>query len=732
MGKHVWHFVRSGGFDQVQLTTGADLMALGELDQKLWVALACPVKGLELDARTLALIDTDDDSRVRARELIAAIHWTGRMLRDPELLARPGDEIALADIDDSTDEGKLLRDTAQAILRSIGKSDAATISVDDTRDALAAFQKQPFNGDSIVPVEAADDPELRGVLGDVLACIAPALDARGAPGVSRAKVVEFFEAVTEHVGWLDQGSRPEIRALGPDTDEAWIAYAAVKPKIDDWFSRARVAAYDPRAIAAVNREEREYLAIAAKDMGMSADEVAHLPLAKVEPDALLPLEVGINPAWSDRMASFRAKVAGPLLGDRRVLTEADWRSIRAKLAARDAWAGAKKGGVVEKLGEDRTRRLAADGWKEKAEALVARDEAAEPMAKAIESVERLVRFRRDLMTLANNFVAFRDFYAQTGKAAFQAGTLYLDQRACELCIRVTDPPKHVTMAPLSKSYLLYCDLRDSNGDTMQIVAAITAGDVDNLMVGRNGLFYDRHGRDWDATITRIVDNPISVRQAFFSPYKKLLRFVEEHVAARAGAAEAHSHGKLTDAAKLAGVGAPPGSPAPAPGTPASIPGLAANKPIDVGVVAALGVAVGGITAALGALLQTFFGLGIWMPLGLVALVLVISGPSMAIAWVKLRERNLGPLLDANGWAVNAQARINVPLGARLTSVAKLPEGARRDLTDPFAERPFPWWIVALLVLLGVAGLTWWYGWADHWLPANVRRTHVAAEVGASE
>jgi len=34
--------------------------------------------------------------------------------------------------------------------------------------------------------------------------------------------------------------------------------------------------------------------------------------------------------------------------------------------------------------------------------------------------------------------------------------------------------------------------------------------------------------------------------------------------------------------------------------------------IDIGVVAALGVAVGGITAALGVLLQAFFGLGVWM------------------------------------------------------------------------------------------------------------------------
>ena len=38
---------------------------------------------------------------------------------------------------------------------------------------------------------------------------------------------------------------------------------------------------------------------------------------------------------------------------------------------------------------------------------------------------------------------------------------------------------------------------------------------------------------------------------------------------------------------------------------------------------------------------------------------------MAIAWLKLRKRNLGPILDANGWAVNAKARMNVPFGGAL-------------------------------------------------------------------
>ena len=42
-----WRFFRAGGFDQVRLDTAAELLNIGSLDQKLWVALSCPVKGIE-------------------------------------------------------------------------------------------------------------------------------------------------------------------------------------------------------------------------------------------------------------------------------------------------------------------------------------------------------------------------------------------------------------------------------------------------------------------------------------------------------------------------------------------------------------------------------------------------------------------------------------------------------------------------------------------------------------
>ncbi len=83
---HTWNFFRAGGFDQVQIDNGADLLALKELDQKLWVALSCPTRGIEFDTRTLDLIDNDKDAHVHANEVLGAIAWAGGLLKNPDLL----------------------------------------------------------------------------------------------------------------------------------------------------------------------------------------------------------------------------------------------------------------------------------------------------------------------------------------------------------------------------------------------------------------------------------------------------------------------------------------------------------------------------------------------------------------------------------------------------------------------------------------------------------------------
>jgi hypothetical protein len=724
---HRFRFYRAGGVDQVQLQTGADLLALRGLDQKLWVALSCPVMGLEFDSRTLALIDGDDDGKVHATDLLAAIEWAAGVLVDVEELARPDEPLRLDAVKDSTDEGRLIRDTMRSLLGGLGKADAEAMSVEETVKALDTFNHLSENGDGLVPASAATDEDVRTLVAAILSGIAePRLDRSGDPGVAAEDVASFFEALERRRSWQKQGEAPELQLLGAATAEAHSAFRAVQTKIEDYFARCQIVAFDDRAGSAMNGHEAPFAALGGSIIGRAVTELEGFPLAHVTPASSLPLGHaagsgssvgGVNPAWAERMAAFRDKVVAPLLGARTHLTENEFREIEARFAARSSWHQQQPVTPWDALTLEAAEPWLVGNVRERLDALVTADQAATARAGAIESVEKLVRLKQGLLRLANNFVAFREFYRPGGRAIFQIGTLYLDQRALGLCLRVNDGPRHVAMGPLASTYLVYCDVKNSQGQAMQIVGAVTNGDVDNLMVGRNGLFYDLGGGDWDATVVRIVENPISIRQAFWSPYKKLVRLIEEQVSKRAAAAQAEADAKIgsqaleVDAATKGDV------------KPAATP----PKKIDIGVVAALGVAVGGITAALGVFMQAFLGLGLWMPLGILGLILVISGPAMAVAWLKLRRRNIGPLLDANGWAINVMPRVNVALGRSLTQLATLPAGTPRDLVDPFAEKKPPLWrtILALLFIAVLVG--WVLGTLDRYLPTKFQSTTLLGE-----
>ncbi len=723
---HKWRFFRAGGVDQVQLSRGADLAHLGELDQKLWVALACPVSGLELDKRTLQLLDANNDGRVRAPELIEAANWVTSLLRDPETLVKGSPSLPLDLIDATHEEGRGILATAKTLLASAGKPETKELHVGEVGRASEAFTKQAANGDGIVPPDSVKDETLKAAVLDIVNALpSPPIDKSGAKGVNAEAYSAFLADLDAYIAWLDAGEKSEALPLGAPTASAYDALIAVRAKVEDFFVRSRFAAYDPQALAAVNPDPAQVLSAVGQPLAADAAGLAHFPIARVEPGRGLPLRGPANPAWADRLQNFLKNTVEPTIGARDVLQPADLTQIIDKLAGHSAWRDTKPKSKVAELSPERARALAEPSLRERVKALIAEDEAERPKAEALHKVERLVYLHRDLFELANNFVAFRAFYSRQGKAAFQFGHLFLDQRECELVLRVDDPAKHALLGPLSKCYLVYCDAKSAKGEKQQIVAVLSNGDSDNIMVGRNGVFYDRTGLDWDATVTKIVDNPISVRAAFWSPYIKAMRALEEFVAKRAAAAEAASDQKMGTAVGHA-QGAIDGPPA--PGAAAAAP--AAVKPptkLDIGVVAALGVAVGGITAALGALLNSFFGLGMWMPIGMVGLLLAISGPSMAVAWLKLRQRNIGPLLDANGWAINARAKLNVPLGEAMTRLATLPAGATRDFTDPFAEKRRPWGLYFFLLALIAAGVAWYFGKLDHYLPTRVQSVEVLGD-----
>lgn len=703
---HTWNFFRAGGFDQVQLDTGSDLLALKELDQKLWVALSCPTRGVEFDSKTMDMIDSDADAHVRANEVLAAIAWAGGLLKNADLLVKGSDRLALSDINDSTDEGKHVLASTRHILKSLGKADASEISLADMADIDKIVLALEFNGDGVISAKQITDADLRCTVEDMIKCGGSVADLSGEIGVNQIISDQFFAELAGYAAWYAKGNGDNaILFLGDNTAAAAEAFNAVRDKIEDYFTRCHLAAYDARAAEPLSRSVDDYQELAGQALSAQNQDVANFPLATIVANKPLPLLAGINPTWQAKVVALHEKIVVPLLGKKDSLSAAEWNGVCDKFSAFAAWQGDKPANNVEQLGSARISGILASKHQEEINGLINQDKAVEEEVKAIRSVEKLLRYNRDLFNLVNNFVSFRNFYTGKAKAIFQVGTLFLDGRSCELCVKIDDVSKHAGFANASGFCLAYCECTRNEGkEKMTIAAAFTAGDSDFLMVGRNGVFYDRKGQDWNANIVRIIDHPISIRQAFWSPYKKLSKMISDQLQKLAASKSNAVEGKLLNVATEHGAAvAAPAAAAPKP-------------PFDVGkfagIFAAIGLAIGAIGGILAAVVGGLLSLKAWqMPLALIGLMLMISGPSMILAWFKLKNRNLAPILDANGWAINARARINIPFGTSLTGLASLPAGAHRSLLDPFAEKKSTWPYVLFLFVAICAAVGFWYAGA---------------------
>ena len=691
-----WTYCSLGGVVRVNITSGEDIAHLGELDQKLWTVLSCPTKDLAFDERTLALIDTDGDGRVRAAEIVAAAQWLTAVLKDKDAVMKGESVLKLDGINTDCEAGRKLFKSARQILQNLGL-EKDEISVDDATDSVAIFKNTQFNGDGVITPASADDEALKGLITAITEKIGSTTDRSGEAGVIAEQIEAFYAALADYAAWQDaaEAGRKEIFPYGDDTAAALAACEAVQDKVADYFMRCKLIRFDDAVSAAVDVSAERVGAISEKNLATQAEEIASYPLARPTGEAALPLD-GINPAWQAQFAAVKALVLDVDFPKAKSVTEAEWNGILAKFGAFKAWMADKKGEAVETLGLEEVKALLKADRKADLLALVEADNALKDEADSIDEVKRLMLYYRDFAKLLRNYVIFTDFYGrkQGLRGIFEVGKLYIDERCCDLCIKVADLGAHGDMPKLSGMFLLYCKCTSkARGETMDIVAVMTDGHTRDLRPGKNGLFYDLDGNDWDAVITKVVENPISVKDAFWTPYRKVARFVSDKIDKSAADKDADSLAKLTASADAAPAGA--------------------KQPFDIakfaGIAAAISLAVAGIGAVLVALGTAVKSLTWWQWLIIIAAVmLIISGPSCFIAWRKLRKRNLGPVLNANGWAINSMVLVNILFGKTLTSVAKYP---KLKLEDPYAKKT-PWWrkclrclVCLLIVAFGVAYFT---------------------------
>jgi len=699
---------RLGGTYQAVIEKPGDLGLLSRLDETRWVATSIPIESLACDEKFARYVDTDQNGRIRADELKAAQQWLFHMLADRGHLAEGTATLRLADVDTRHDDGRNLCAAAQRILANLGVPDATEITLDQVRSRQAIFAQGLANGDGIIPPGAVEDPGLAEFIKDVLATAGGAPDASGSEGVDAAALDRFLAEARAYLDWHAAGRIPagedhtDVMVWGDDTPGAYKALTEVEARIDDYFARCAAARFE-RLLVDGSAGVAPLPASPAIEAPSLEDRLRAAPLAPLNPEAVLPLDDTLNPLDRAHVRLFSDEALSRALGGEVTsLTQEQWGQVKAMFQAYRAWQAGKKGACVEPLGVEKLRACVEGPLPDALRRLIAEDEEAAADLKQLENLERLVLYQQGLMQLANNMVSLSELFDPGRTSLVEMGTLIMDGRRFTFNVRVTHRAAHKAVAAQSRICVLYLEVvgRDGN-DKFDVATAVTAGEARGLRVGKRGIFYTTDGREWDAVVVDMIPNPIGLGEALRAPFARIGDFIEKQIERFTSARytdlekEVGKHVSTAEKSVADGTRLLPGSTGkadsralPAPGPALSRSGAIRDLLLGGGVaVAALGSSFAFIARTLTTNTST-------LVVALVGLVMVVMVPTAIMAIVRLKRRSLTPILEACGWAMNANIRLTRDLGVLFTRV----HPRRRSLLT---------WILAIVMAALVGyGIGW--------------------------
>jgi hypothetical protein len=679
---------RYGGDWQPLLRDFADAVAALELPDTAWAVLSCPVDGVALEQDFIALIDRDGDGRVRTDDVREAVAWTASMLGEWGGVSAGASVLRIADLSGG---GAAHHTTALALRNTLLAgaevgAEKGTLTLADLRNTEALCQGGDRDGDGVVPVHCLP-LELQSGATDILSICTPEADRHGNPGITQGVLDAFVIARDTYGAWECERGLHYI--WGETSAESANVLLACDNAVRAWFALCEIHSFAPEQADLIER-----LVVPIDTLPGAGRDYEHLqalldgvPIAAPHADGVLGFDQIRPSRHQASIVSLRDAVFGGAVS----IDKHQWEA--AVVAARQLvqWLDAGEPLSARAFGEKRIAQLDDATLAQMRECCLL-DEVNQRHFHHLQDLEKLLIFQRDLFTFCRNFIAFTDLMDPTQRAIFERGSLIMGGREFHFSMRVRNIGEHKKRAEESGIFVLYVEVAfrwhlDDAPIVETVAVPVTRGTRTGLRVHRRGVFIDRTGRYHEAVVVDLVENPVSLTEAFLAPFRRVGQYISSKLETLTEKLDADFDKQVTDVSK---------APAPAPAV--------GMNPIMGGTVAfaALGSAFAFITKQL----SDIGGPRIFLALVVVSLLVAI--PSVLMASVRLYKRNLAGLISASDWALNDQMRLTVSLGRLFTRRPALPAKVNAQTRDHALEqlkRVDPRAVTRARALMGVRALT---------------------------
>lgn len=676
-------FRKFGGSYQYWVRTPEDLPEVLKLDPALWAALSVPTASVNADRKFLAYLDCDSNGMIRLDDVTAAIKFSMAALSSLSPLAEETAELDAAALREDTETGRGLAEFIRGNPELVADGRLHLAAISAKLDEVASG---PLRGDGILRAAAVADSGARELFSEIVAV------SGSGDGITAAQLEKFTADAADFLHWAQQTERPLFR--NEDPAPYFAALNAIKDKVDEFFRFCELIRLDAAHRKRFQLDPENLPSLDIRDGAAVAAEICSAPLSQPDRAAELELSGEINPEYREAAANF-----AELFRIER-LTPESWAKLQAELAPYAEYLNRAQGDNIGRLGSAKLEACLADGKPEALRSLLAKDSSIGEVLDRLRMLEKLLLFKQYLLRFTNNFVCFKALFSSGETSMIQAGRLVMDGRTFALTLWIDSVAAHKAIAVKSRLCLIYLELVTDKGGKIYAAAAVTAGDLKRIYIGKPAFFIDSTGKQYCGKVVDLVSGPISFLQTVFAPFRRLGEAIGGKFQKFTDFSSTEKQlGKEIDSSidKLA-----------APPPPPTKNGLSGNSSMLLlagGLsIAALGAAASYAVKTMASIISSVVAMP---PLRIAMWVLIVAAilflPLAINAMLQLRRRNLTLFLEAAGWAINLPMRLNSRVSRFFTFYGIYPEDAkfRKLYFEHRNDRPRHRRISVLLLLIAL-------------------------------
>ena len=654
-------FRRIGGSSQLVIESANDFRNAYELDPAHWTLTSIPAKNLLCPADFLALIPQDASGRIHVKDVRLLLKWILSTVSDLSDFITAAPALRLAALNAEDADGLRAKETAELALKRIGSKTASSITLEQINEFKTLVSNALQNGDGIIPPGPVKDEITADCIKFAMAAVGSQKDISGADGVGSTELDAFEAMLNGFLAWTDEGvaREKELFPYASATAGLWGAYLSVAADVDDYFESCHALVYagSPDSGSRVPKNTFD-----PNDSSSVEDFFKKAPLAPADPACILHMNERVNPNRAAALDAFFKAFRASVPGDANSISEAEWTAFKAAIAPYGDWTGRKNTDKLDGLDLEQLRKVAASKAFADIRAMIAEDAVVSNNVTCCDLVRKVIICQTNLREFLNNFINMEALFSPAKRSFILAGKLVMNGYNFHMCMIVHDVAAHKKIAATSNVCVMYINATTGTAPatkSMTLAVAVTAGTMRRLFVGKSGVFYTPDGLIWDAVITDLIQQPVSLKEAILMPFYRIGDIIqaqaEKHFAAKTNAFEADVT-KGVDA-KLAGGD-----------QPKKEGGL--NMPM---LIMGGGVGIAALGSSFAFMAKSLQGVSVWRILAvLLGIFIIICAPFVILSLLKLFRRSLTRFLEANGCALNREMRLTLALGRIFTYVPRIP------------------------------------------------------------